>query len=114
MNSTVSRRDFVKIGTTAGAAALFVPIRLPFNQPGSSETPAGEAAAGAKAKGMLIDTTKCIGCRSCERACKKVNGLPDSPPEDKEKLTRQDQFTVIQTKVARHQGRSQGRAAGQG
>ena len=97
MNSRVSRRDFVKIGTTAGAAALFVPIRLPFNQPGSSETPAGEAAAGAKAKGMLIDTTKCIGCRSCERACKKANGLPDSAPEDKEKLNDRT-FTVVQTK----------------
>lgn len=26
--------------------------------------------------GMLYDATKCIGCRSCEVACKKVNGMP--------------------------------------
>ena len=26
--------------------------------------------------GMLIDTTKCIGCRSCEEACNGQNGLP--------------------------------------
>jgi formate dehydrogenase iron-sulfur subunit len=26
--------------------------------------------------GMLIDTTKCIGCRGCTLACKEANGLP--------------------------------------
>jgi len=26
--------------------------------------------------GVLHDTTLCIGCRSCERACNEVNGLP--------------------------------------
>ena len=29
--------------------------------------------------GLLHDTTLCVGCRSCEVACKQVNGLP--PPE---------------------------------
>lgn len=28
--------------------------------------------------GMLTDTTKCLGCRLCEAACNKANGLP--PP----------------------------------
>jgi formate dehydrogenase iron-sulfur subunit len=27
-------------------------------------------------KGCLIDTTKCIGCRACQVACKRWNGLP--------------------------------------
>lgn len=96
MNNRLTRRDFVKLGSTAGAAAMFVPVRLPFNLPGSA-LPAGEAPASGKAKGMLIDTTKCVGCRSCERACKKANGLPDSAPEDKEKLN-DVTFTVVQTK----------------
>lgn len=26
--------------------------------------------------GMLTDLTKCVGCRSCERACAKANNLP--------------------------------------
>lgn len=26
--------------------------------------------------GILVDTTKCIGCRYCEKACAEANGLP--------------------------------------
>ncbi len=29
-----------------------------------------------KTKAILIDITKCIGCRSCEHACKEVHGFP--------------------------------------
>jgi len=28
-------------------------------------------------KALLIDLTMCIGCNSCQEACKKVNGLPE-------------------------------------
>ena len=33
--------------------------------------------------GMLIDTTRCIGCQACERACAEKNGfpMPDGKPE---------------------------------
>src|SRR5256885_3014535 len=27
-------------------------------------------------RAILVDITKCIGCRSCEQACKQVHGLP--------------------------------------
>ena len=27
-------------------------------------------------KAILVDITKCIGCRSCERACKEIHGFP--------------------------------------
>jgi formate dehydrogenase iron-sulfur subunit len=30
----------------------------------------------AKTKAILIDITKCIGCRSCEQACKQLHGFP--------------------------------------
>lgn len=32
-------------------------------------------------KAMLVDITRCIGCRACEQICKEVHGLPpDSEP----------------------------------
>jgi len=37
---------------------------------------AAEPASSADAYGMLYDTTRCIGCRSCEAACNEVNNLP--------------------------------------
>ncbi|MGB7621091.1 MAG: 4Fe-4S dicluster domain-containing protein [Terriglobia bacterium] len=33
-------------------------------------------------KGLLIDITKCIGCRSCEAACKAQNKLPENNDTD--------------------------------
>ena len=32
-------------------------------------------------KAMLIDTTRCIGCRACQVACKSWHGLPGEPSE---------------------------------
>ena len=29
-----------------------------------------------KTKAILVDITKCIGCRNCEQACKEAHGLP--------------------------------------
>jgi len=30
----------------------------------------------ATSKAILVDITKCIGCRSCEQACKQIHGFP--------------------------------------
>ena len=30
----------------------------------------------ASTKALLIDITKCIGCGSCEQACKQLHGFP--------------------------------------
>jgi formate dehydrogenase iron-sulfur subunit len=30
----------------------------------------------ASTKAILVDITKCIGCRSCEQACKQIHGFP--------------------------------------
>lgn len=32
-----------------------------------------------KTKAILIDITKCIGCLSCEAACKQLHGFPTGP-----------------------------------
>jgi len=73
-----SRRDFISctlrltggaVVMVAGASAL-----------GSSEAPrpAGEAYDwNEHLWAYLVDTTRCIGCGSCARACKAENDVPD-------------------------------------
>ncbi len=34
-------------------------------------------------KSILLDFTKCIGCKACEHACSEQNQLPEHPPEGK-------------------------------
>jgi Fe-S-cluster-containing dehydrogenase component len=52
--------------------------------------------------GVLHDTTLCIGCRSCEEACNKVNKLPeparsfdDTSVFDEKRRTDAESFTVV-------------------
>jgi Fe-S-cluster-containing dehydrogenase component len=53
---------------------------------GAAAATVGRSAHGAgtlqftgypDARGVLFDTTRCIGCRKCEEACNKVNELPE-------------------------------------
>jgi Fe-S-cluster-containing dehydrogenase component len=64
----VDRRSFLKGCAAAGAAGV------------ASATPVKAArerkVAPADARGMLYDTTLCIGCKACVRACKEANELP--------------------------------------
>ena len=36
----------------------------------------------SQSKGLLIDITKCVGCRECERACAETNHLPQESATD--------------------------------
>ena len=63
----LNRRTFFKVAGTAGAAAL-APART-----ASAATSAEVLDAGRR--GVLVDTTKCIGCRACEAACSETNRL---------------------------------------
>lgn len=48
--------------------------------------------------GMLIDTTRCVGCQTCEVSCSEANGLPeqtDSPEPGKNRLLNETNFTVV-------------------
>ena len=56
------RRSFLG-AAAAGAAACLLP------------TPA-QASAARGARGVLVDTTRCLGCRACEAACAEQNRLP--------------------------------------
>jgi Fe-S-cluster-containing dehydrogenase component len=50
--------------------------------------------------GVLVDTTRCIGCRSCEAACADINNLPapdfdDERVFEKKRTTSEAQYTVV-------------------
>lgn len=66
----LSRRTFFKVNAL-GAAALAA---------GAPAASAATAAAGADTVGVLVDTTRCVGCRACEAACAEANALPEPDP----------------------------------
>ena len=63
---TLSRRSFCKLAGASGAAALAAGPAV-----ASASTPAGVSTPS-----VLVDTTRCVGCRACEAACSESNGLP--------------------------------------
>ena len=53
---------------------------------------------GSEPMGVLVDTTRCIGCRMCEWACASANDLPEPEGEvdlDKERDTTPTQWSVV-------------------
>ena len=86
----MDRRNFIKNLCVAGATSVVLP-KLAEAQGQPSET---------EFMSVLVDTTRCIGCRNCEVACATENGLPI--PEstthkvfDEIRDTTTDQWTVI-------------------
>jgi Fe-S-cluster-containing dehydrogenase component len=78
-----SRRDFLKLaGASAGALLL----------PAQSALASGDVDP-EHGFAMLYDATRCVGCKSCEAACKAWNDLPPSP-EPPDDLTAYD-WTLI-------------------
>lgn len=88
----LSRRTLFKIAGAASATAA-----------ASAVAPTARAALKARpdAKSVLVDTTMCVGCRTCEASCAEVNKLPE--PErpgddtifDTQRQTGPDVFTVV-------------------
>lgn len=64
----LSRRCLLKLGGAAGAAAVV----------GGPRPAEASVARVVTTPAVLVDTTRCIGCRACEAACAEVNGL-DGP-----------------------------------
>ncbi len=98
----INRRNFLKFaGLTGGSLAVAGVAGKSL----AAATGSGGAAAQKDGKefcGMLVDTTKCIGCRSCEEACNEANKLP-KPAEsfssesvfEKKRDTTPEAFTVV-------------------
>ena len=65
-----TRRKFLGMAAASGAAMAVCPALA-----------AGldEFSGWPEGYGMLVDLTRCVGCRKCEEACNRVNNLP--PPE---------------------------------
>ena len=85
----MDRRRFLKTTLVAGTTALA------YRQSYAQETAAPEQFVG-----VLVDTTRCIGCRSCEIACGKQNGtlVPDVLNDgalETERTTGDNQFMVV-------------------
>ena len=70
---SAGRRSFLKglLGAGAAVATAASPV-------GADE----RREAPADAVGLLYDTTKCIGCKTCVLACKEANDLPPDNRED--------------------------------
>ncbi len=74
----ISRRDFLKlVGASAALAGVGAKIAPPVLLNPNASVPISPRAGSA----VLIDTTKCVGCKSCQTACKVANNLPtdDNP-----------------------------------
>ena len=68
----LNRRMFLK-AAAAGAAVL-----APAARAEASGSPHEiEVEIDAERRAVLVDTTKCVGCRACEAACAETNALPD-------------------------------------
>ena len=88
----LGRRTFLQIAGATGTAALV-------SLPGRAQAATGVRVAGEDESSVLVDTTKCVGCRGCEAACAEANKLPD-PPSDAEafaarRTTGPECFTVV-------------------
>jgi formate dehydrogenase iron-sulfur subunit len=85
------RRKFLKISAAAAASALV-------GAPGAAKA----APAAPDSLGCLVDTTLCVGCRQCEKACNQRNHLPapavsfdETAVLEKERRMDETSYTVV-------------------
>ena len=67
MKTAINRRTFLQ-GSLAGAAAATVSL--------GTNTEAATFEGYPDAMGVLVDLSRCVGCRSCEAACNREQKLP--------------------------------------
>lgn len=74
----INRRNFLKGSVAGGLAAAATGKAI------KADAAGGTFGGYPDAMGVLVDMTKCIGCRTCEAACNKEQGLPepDKPFDD--------------------------------
>lgn len=86
--SGLNRRSFLATLGVAGAGVLHADRIL-----------AQEAGTDQEPLGVLIDTTRCIGCRTCEFMCAEAHGFPEPDPDysvlEEERTTSECQWTLV-------------------
>ena len=85
----MDRRDFLKTGLAVGGAALTC-----------KDAQALDLRHPEEFVGILVDTTRCIGCRACEVACGETHDLfvPDVLTDgafEEPRKTSEKQYTVV-------------------
>ena len=91
----LNRRNLLKIAGAAGAA-------LGATAAGRALASTSTRGAAKDAVGVLVDTTRCVGCRGCEAACSEANSLlgPEKPGDDtvfaSKRATSPTAYTVVQ------------------
>ncbi len=85
------RRCFLKLAGAAGATALA----------GRAAVAQAATVTARSQPAVLVDSTRCVGCRGCEAACAETNHLPgpaslgDDKVFDVRRRTDVDAFTVV-------------------
>ena len=64
---SLNRRQFIRLAGLGMGGLLLAP----------QDALASEEPDSENAFAMLYDTTRCIGCRACQTACREWNGTPD-------------------------------------
>jgi len=94
----INRRSFLKVlgggivgGGIAGVASgnIVIPKKLK----------AEETVSPQQFVGILVDTTRCVGCRACEEACAQTNHLPVPDIADESVFKKERKTTVSQLMV---------------
>jgi formate dehydrogenase iron-sulfur subunit len=85
----MDRRVFVKALGIMGGSALT-----------AASSKAEPLAASKEQLGVLVDTTRCLGCRICEVSCAEAHGLPepdlsDNLIFDRQRNPTESQWTVV-------------------
>ncbi len=92
---SINRRGFIKTLGVTGTGLL-----------GLKSLEAKPAVSTIEMKGVLIDTTRCEGCQSCEFACAEANNLPE--PEDYPEIGVRREMTTSQLTVVNGYDTSEG------
>ena len=92
---TLNRRKFLKGSLLTGATASLL-------CKSKSAEASGTFGGYPDGMGVLVDLTRCVGCRSCEAACNKEQGLPapaqpfdDMSVLDHKRRTSEGAYTVV-------------------
>jgi formate dehydrogenase iron-sulfur subunit len=92
----MNRREFLKFGAVTAVTAA------------AKNTRAEENGKSEEFVGVLVDTTRCIGCRSCERACSVAHDLPVPDIENDGALASVRDMSDKQWTVVNHFATSKG------